>query len=75
MILDPPVGIPSGGILFASFRENREFNDAANTYIANNGFISLTNDENNPRNQFYVVHPERNDYRFLVDGANRGYYH
>ena len=71
MIIDPPRGMASGGLVLADFEVNKHFNIADNTFTTNSGFIAITNDENNPRNEFYVIHPD-NGNNWLVDTVSRG---
>ena len=71
LIIDPPRGMASGGLVLADLTINREFQKSDNTFIANSGFIALSNPENNPRNEFYVIHPD-NGNNWLVDTVGRG---
>lgn len=70
MILDPPIGMPSGGILFASMNLNSEWNGTA--FVANDGFIALTNEANPTKDEFFAIHPDNNFYRFEAKDVNRG---
>lgn len=72
MIIDPPRGMSSGGIVFADFTINEEFNDSTETFTANNGFVTFTNPLNTPRNEFYVVHPENPLYFWQTSNVERG---
>ena len=71
LILDSPIGIPHGGILFASMNLNSEWNGTS--FVANDGFIALTNEANSPDDdEFWVIHPDNNFYRFNATDVNRG---
>lgn len=72
MIIDPPRGMASGGIVFADFTTNEEFDDSSNTFTANSGFVTFTNPQNNPRNEFFVVHPENPLYFWQTSNVERG---
>ena len=71
LIIDPPRGMASGGLVLASLDINKEFKKSDNTYPSNSGFVAITNDENNPRNEFYVIHPD-NGNNWLMDSVGRG---
>ena len=71
MIIDPPRGMASGGLVLSDLTINREFQKSDNTFIANSGFVAFTNPENNPRNEFYVIHPD-NGNNWLIDSVGRG---
>ncbi len=72
MIIDPPRGMSSGGIVFADFTINEEFNDSTEIFTANDGFVTFTNPLNTPRNEFYVVHPENPLYFWQTSNVERG---
>ena len=74
MLIDPPTGMSYGGLVLADLRINQEFKVSDNTYPSNAGFIAITNDENNPRNEFYVIHPD-NGNNFYVNTAAVSYTH
>jgi len=71
VIINPPLGMASGGTLFADLHVNKEFKQSDNTTPANTGFVALVNTENNPRNRFFVIHPD-NGYFWEVANTGRG---
>ena len=65
MIIDPPRGMAYGGLVFADFHKNLEYDNG--TLKANAGFISFTNSDNTPNNEFYVIHPENGNSWFATN--------
>jgi hypothetical protein len=71
MIINPPQGMAHGGAVFADFRKNEDYVETSGTYVSNNGIIAMTNSENDPKNRFFVIHPE-STYTWEVDQVGRG---
>ena len=71
MIVNPPQGMAHGGAVFADFRKNEDYVETSGTYVSNNGIIAMTNSENDPKNRFFVIHPE-STYTWEVDQVGRG---